>query len=328
VAKRQKSKNDHALEALLVEAHRINYRLRSTFFLQKLREYNTLGLPPRIAGLAKVEGAYSWDERASWNVDEDAFEIIQGGEVTPIHVFCHPKLIREHSSLIAYYRHVAVLSQKSVKYLIGLDVKKWECRPEADLAAGDALSLARLFNEHVSLVVNSSVTSLDPEHVTALLLASTGSQIDGSWRNAIGVEAEKLVQRLLVKEAIERKLLVAMIRRSDGTEQQLYDVNQLGAEFDISKYKGFLLTNKTSVLFSSEPDISLLKPNGESAGVVEVKGGTDPAGALDVTVPPRSHLKRLSPRIHMCRQFLLPVASPPKSTSASRMTRLLRTIST
>jgi XcyI restriction endonuclease len=41
------------------------------------------------------------------------------------------------------------------------------------------------------------------------------------------------------------------------------------------------LTNQTSILFSSEPDISLLDKQGSTVGVIEVKGGADPAGALE-----------------------------------------------
>ncbi len=278
----QKKKEENAKsDALLVEAHRINYRLRSTFFLQKLREYDTLGLPFRIAELSKVEGAYSWDDRKNWHIDDEAFASCQASQIETLHVFCHPKLIREHPGLVAYYCHIAVLSQKSVKYLANLDVRKWEREPVAVLSSSDAIFLASLFNNHISLIVNSSVRGFEKGHLTGLLLASTGSQIDGSWRNAIGDEAEKAVQRLLVKEALTRGILVAMIRRSDNGHQTLYDTDEFASDFDISKYKGFLLNNKTSILFSSEPDISLLNTDGTTAAVIEVKGGTDPAGALE-----------------------------------------------
>jgi hypothetical protein len=41
-----------------------------------------------------------------------------------------------------------------------------------------------------------------------------------------------------------------------------------------------MLANHTSILFSSEPD-SLLNNQGTTVGVIEVKGGADPAGALE-----------------------------------------------
>ena len=42
-----------------------------------------------------------------------------------------------------------------------------------------------------------------------------------------------------------------------------------------------MLSNHTSILFSSEPDVSLLNNQGTTVGVIEVKGGADPAGALE-----------------------------------------------
>lgn len=42
-----------------------------------------------------------------------------------------------------------------------------------------------------------------------------------------------------------------------------------------------ILANQTSALFASEPDISLLDQDGKTIAVIEVKGGADPAGALE-----------------------------------------------
>lgn len=54
----------------------------------------------------------------------------------------------------------------------------------------------------------------------------------------------------------------------------------------IERYRGVLLTNQTSILFSSEPDISLLSKQGTTLGVIEVKGGADPAGSISSTTTP------------------------------------------
>lgn len=68
---------------------------------------------------------YSWEERANWNIGEDAFTYInQHSSLQLIQVFCHPRLIREYSQLIAYYRNIAALSQKGVSNLVGINVKK------------------------------------------------------------------------------------------------------------------------------------------------------------------------------------------------------------
>ena len=192
---------------------------------------------------------------------------------------------REHPRLLAYYRNVAALSQKSVGYLAktGINLKKVETDTENrfSLSESQALSLARLFNEHITLIVDSSIQSITKEELYGILLTSTGAQIDGSWRNAIGEEAEKVVQRLLVKEVIERNLLAALIPRI-GQAVELYDPTKLEEQLgQIERFRGILLTNRTSILFSSDPDVSLLDPSGATVCALEVKGGSDPAGALE-----------------------------------------------
>lgn len=274
-----------ARDQLLIEAHQINYRLRSTFFYRKIKEYDVLAFPSMIANLFPTEDLYNWDERADWGIGEDAFAFISNHqELKPIQVFCHPRLLREYPQLLAYYRNIAALSQKSVGYLINVDVKKYEndqSNSHTALTTQQVFSLTRLFNEHISLVIDSSIQSFTGEELNAMLLTSTGAQIDGAWRNAIGEEAEKVVQRLLVKEAVKRGLLIAFMPRVGAVIERYGSENfeeQLG---NIEKYRGIQLANQTSILFSSEPDITLMGKNGIPWGVIEIKGGTDPAGALE-----------------------------------------------
>ncbi|MGF1672533.1 MAG: XcyI family restriction endonuclease, partial [Rivularia sp. (in: cyanobacteria)] len=266
------------------EANRINYRLRSTFFYRKLKEYNTLSFSAKIDALLPVKQLYIWDDRANWGIGEDAFTYVSNhSNLELIQVFCHPKLIREHSILLAYYRNIAALSQKAVNYLVGINLKKLETdeQNQFPLAEDKAFVLSRLFNEHISLIIDSSIESFTAEELYGILLASTGIQIDGSWRNAIGEEAEKIVQRLLIKEAKELKLLAAFISRT-GTAIELYNSDNLEQQLgNIQSYRGVMLANHTSLLFSKEPDISLLNNQGITVGVIEIKGGTDPAGALE-----------------------------------------------
>ena len=144
------------------------------------------------------------------------------------------------------------------------------------------MKLARLFNEHISLIIENALEGFNDKHLSGMLFASTGAQIDGSWRNAIGTEAEKIVQKILVKEAIDKNQITTFLLRDNhaGIEEfsKKNSVKQIG---NIAKYKGFTLKNKKSVLFSSEPDIAILDTNGKTIAVIEVKGGTDPAGALE-----------------------------------------------
>lgn len=142
-------------DPLLIEANRINYRLRSTFFYHKMKEYNVLAFSSLVANLFAVEHLYNWDERANWGIDEDAFEYVSQHTILKlIQVFCHPRLLREHPALLAYYRNIAALSQKSVGYLTGISVTQYETHPDKQQSLSDSqiLTLARLFNEHICLI--------------------------------------------------------------------------------------------------------------------------------------------------------------------------------
>jgi hypothetical protein len=85
------------------EATRINYRLRSTFFYRKLKEFNTLLFPAMVANLFPVEHLYNWDDRTQWGIGEEAFDYISHHlDFHLFQVFCHPKLLREHPQLLGY----------------------------------------------------------------------------------------------------------------------------------------------------------------------------------------------------------------------------------
>ena len=267
---------------LLIESHKINYRLRSTFFYRKLNEYNTYEFPEKIQKLIPISKDYDWTEHNKWRITKEAFEHIKKSDLNLIQVFAHPRLLREHPILIAYYRNVAALSQKSVGYLSGVYPFKFESGDKDDLTETQAVQLSKLFNEHVSLIIESALEGFDDECIKGLLFASTGAQIEGSWRNSIGDEAEKEVQKLLIRGVIDRSKLAAFLLRDNNVGAENFEDEKRKEQLNsITDYKGFTLKNKRSVLFSREPDISILDEKGSAVAVIEVKGGTDPAGALE-----------------------------------------------
>lgn len=274
--------DDQEQQNLLLEAHKINYRLRSTFFYRKLVEYGTYQFPETIRRLLPLADSFSWEKSEEWGISSDAFTQIEKSELSLIQVFSHPRLLREHIHLTAYYRNVAALSQKSVGYLADIPPQKFENGQSDSMDQQQALSLSVLFNEHISLIIESALQGFGQRHIEGILFASTGAQIDGSWRNAIGEEAEKVVQKLLIRGAIESSVLTGfLLREQDGGVEE-FDNSNLPALLErVSEFRGFMLKNKRSILFSSEPDISLLDEDGSTIGVIEVKGGIDPAGALE-----------------------------------------------
>jgi len=124
-------------------------------FYNKLNEYHTYEFPQIITELIPVSNNYDWTGYDKWGVSEEAFQAIKESKLSPIKVFSHPRLLREHPILTGYYRNVSVLSQKAVSYLVNIHPLRFENDNEIDMGEGNALVLSRLFNEHVSLIIEN-----------------------------------------------------------------------------------------------------------------------------------------------------------------------------
>ena len=261
---------------LLKEARRIDYRLRSTFFYRKLHELGFLDFAREIDALVKIGESYKWVERGQWSISQGAWEYVAGSELSSLRVFCHPRVIIEQPRLIAYYRNIAALSQKAVQTL-AFNVKWFELGKREDLPYERALLLCQLFNTHVSTIIESTLT-FSQRDLDALLFASAGAQINGSWLNAIGNEAEMVVKRLLSSFLVKRGFVVGLLDKK-GRSLTLDEVEDLMRI--LADIRAIRLQNGTSMVFGAEPDIALLAPSGQTMAVIEVKGGKDPAGALE-----------------------------------------------
>ena len=165
------------------EGIKMNYRLRSTFFYRKLIEYNTFKLPIIIKELISSSQNYDWNDYEKWGISPLAFGQIQQTQLNSIQVFLHPQLIREYPSTLSYYRNLAVLSQKSVAALLGVSTDKQvkiENGTLTDISESDALKFCKLFNEHISLIVESALETLDEGKIHGIICASTGAQINST----------------------------------------------------------------------------------------------------------------------------------------------------
>lgn len=138
-------------------------------------------------------------------------------------------------------------------------------------------AIARLLNTHVSLIIDSTLTFSEKD-IDALVIASAGAQIQGSWANKIGSEAEAVVRRMLITEFYERDLIDSFINSKGKTITGLKPEEIIE---ELPNIRGIRLKNQTSVLFGSEPDLSLIGQDGSLCGVIEVKGGKDANGALE-----------------------------------------------
>ncbi|MFC2155027.1 XcyI family restriction endonuclease [Acidobacteriota bacterium] len=261
---------------LMFEARRINYSLRSTFFFRKLKQLGYLKIIKDIEALVKESNNYSWEDKKFWNITYNTWEIIEKEGMDFIRVFAHPKILVEHPALIRYYRNVAAIPLKGVQYL-AYNVSAYESGKRTEIKYKHALALTKLFNSHISAIIESTL-SINFEDIKSLMFSSAGATIDGSWRNKIGEEAETMVKSYIMRLCLNDDLINAMINRNNSPVEFSPKMDYISA---ISGYKGVKLKNKKSILFSNEPDINFINESGKPIAVIEVKGGTDDAGALE-----------------------------------------------
>ncbi len=270
---RKSSKVDKDLN---LEANRINYSLRSTFFYRKLKELGYLGVIQDIEALVKHSQNYSWEDRKFWNITYNAWDTVERQKIDFLRVFAHPKVLVEHPGLISYYRNVAAIPLKGVQYL-AYNVTDYENGKKSELNYNRALALAKLFNTHISAIIESTL-NINFENIKALMYSSAGATIDGSWRNKVGEEAENMVKSYLIRQCLDGNLIDSMIDRMNRPVTFDPGVDYISG---ISGYRGVKLINKKSIMFYSEPDIVFIDKSGKPIAVIEVKGGADPAGALE-----------------------------------------------
>jgi hypothetical protein len=264
-------------QEILKEALQIDYRLRSTFFYRKLYELGFNSFLDEINKLIELSDNFSWETRSNWGISETAWSLLEQSNIPKIAVFAHPRVLQEQPKLSGYYRSVAVLPQKAAKKLAFSSIDSIE-EGKGTLSHDRALILCQLYNSHSSLIIEST-NEYSQNDLQALMYASAGAQINGSWLNRIGEEAELLTRRILVRSLLEEKHIVAAILK-DGSSR--LDTEYLEDLVDkVNLLSGVRLNNQTSILFSSEPDLSLLNSSGEAVAVIEIKGGKDTAGALE-----------------------------------------------
>jgi hypothetical protein len=257
--------------------HQMNYALRSVFFLRQLTQRGYFKHADALDALRGQRPTYSWEDRIHWGITDRAWEACGDAKMDPLEVFAHPKVLIEHHQLIAYYRNVAVLPDKGVKYIIGYSTLPYEGDPQRPLAYRTAIEIASAFNNNTCMILEGSL-AIDKGRVTGLMFASAGSSIDGSWRNKIGDDAELMVHSYLVRAAIELNVVTSLIDVSGQPCDYEPDYDYVG---NVGDFTGVKLQNGCTILFSSEPDVALIDEAGCPVSAIEVKGGRDRAGALE-----------------------------------------------
>ena len=175
-------------------------------------------------------------------------------------------MLREHPDTSLHYRGIATLSLKRVQQIAG-SVDRWEKAPDRVRVTEErALRVARLYNTVISSIIRES-TDWTLQNGYRNILATMGITEDGALRNIIGQEAERAVKDRIVN----------WLERKSGSTWRANDARTRWTLGDDENLR---------MIFGSEPDVCFeRKARGdgewEIVSTIEVKGGTDPAGALE-----------------------------------------------
>lgn len=225
---------------------------KSEFFHQKLHSWALLATAKEIEA---VKGeTIDWNH-TQLNISAKAWNRIIHRGVKPVIVFAHPNILQTIPRATAYYRMLAMVSQKSMNQ-IGLPTFAYENGrlPSPEVA----LNLTQRLNQIISVLVESD-EALDPREFDIWRGMAAGSQAQGSWQNKKGQRMESVVAGL-----IQRRL-----------QDKQWQVNM-----PVENPNRFTLHDGRVVEFADEPDIAFYQ-TGEIIAAVEVKGGIDPAGTLE-----------------------------------------------
>ena len=193
----------------------------------------------------------------------EAWRYVRESGINPKLAFAHPDILRAHPQTSLHYRGIATLSLKRVQAM-ATQVKSWEegtyrRQPTLDRCQ----NVARVYNAVISVIITGT-DGWTLENGYRNVLATIGITEDGSLRNIVGQEGEEAVKNR-ISGWLELNDAIAI--RIEGA------VTYLGND------------DTLRMIYGAEPDISFESraENGEwqILATIEVKSGTDPAGALE-----------------------------------------------
>ena len=254
------------------------YMLRATFFANQLDGRNFTGLLEATwDDLAVIGADLSWDEKQKFEIDVEAFDKVLLAGFEPARYFCHPNVLISNPRLLLYYRCISTFPQKGLKAVSKVSSiekieKGGDCAPDA------ALKMACAINSHLSAIFAFGVP--ESEKIKAMLYATAGTTIDGSWRNAIGSEGERAFRSIFLRAMNLFQELSSITLRS-GKIIHGPDLSDHEIEEHSSRIVSAIFSNGSVARFGSEPDVTLIDSNGAIVAGIEIKAGLDPAAALE-----------------------------------------------
>lgn len=250
------------------EAEKLQYHLRASFFYRKRFLFKRL-----TEEVEKIEGyGLQWEPLEELGISKTAWDHITSKNIEPVNLFAHPEVIKKAPHLLAYYRMMSGISQKGMAR-IALTTTPYEEGRIKNIDEKKNLQIISTINRHLSSLIDSDPSfSLDDARLLGMM--NYGTQINGSWRNEIGVEGSRRVKEFILSYFIKEEK-IREIHLRDGTTRPA----EYQAEIDY--INGLIMINGYKIIFGSEPDVSIIDPSDRLEAAIEVKAGIDPAGALE-----------------------------------------------
>ncbi len=260
-----------------------------------------------IRAIEEFSGKVAWMPLSNLMISQLAWEHVKQRKLDAKFVFCHPQILQASPLSSLYYRGLSALSIKAVNSYCGA-VEALESG-RATVSAEKALKMARVFNTFTcSVIENSQEWTL--ENGRRSIIATLGISLDGTVRNKIGTIAEQRIRGLIVEWLVGRRLIVS---------PQLPDDKIL----DHEKIPRLLQLKKGITMeFRSEPDVSFRKDN-ELLAVIEIKGGIDPAGALERYGAGTKSFQNAVKESPHCKNFYLGAVFTPELDRRIKADRLV-----
>ena len=258
------------------------YQLRSTFFAEKLGDFGFFDFEKKVQKIIDDQkDLFNWDNRLKWGVSDDAWNEILSKKMDPLSIFCHPRIISHHPKLIRYYRSVALLPQKGMQSISSVSAIKEIEEGKRNVPQEKVLNVVCTLNALVSSIITLT-PDIDSKKISGMMYSTAGTTIDGSWRNQIGAEGERVIRSLLVKSLFENSEIRAIVDKNDCSFTLQEWIDKYGDPVGtVTEIKSVVASNGASMYFSSEPDVTFMDASGKVCGAVEIKAGIDPAGALE-----------------------------------------------
>ena len=282
---------------------------RSLLIVTALRDRKDLQVLEALRGF---DGGLVWEPLSELMIDDEVWRYaVETMGYDPKLVFCHPEVLLHDPRTSLYYRGMCALSLKAVRDYFGAVDNLERGNRRARLGQDKALKMARTYNTFIcSLIKNSADWTLENGRRT--IIATLGITLDGVMRNKIGDIAEQRVRILTMEWVLDHGLLVT----PQLTRKQIREALPVACE----------LVGGVMMEHSSEPDISFYRDTEtgrDLLAIVEIKGGIDPAGALERSGAATKSFQHALEQSARCRNFLLSAVYTPELSRRIASDRLV-----